>query len=167
MAAKQRFSADEKQRIKEGYRRLASMMVDADVAYLGESAVYRILSDRNLLCRWARQGRKLEQIPCRVTHAQSNGLIERWHRTTRDALEDGGVPGTHPKTPRAIEAWIDHYNEQCLHAGLGDIQPAEYFHGEPDRTQAEAGRGPAEPQARERDGPGGHRGPCRTDRGAD
>jgi hypothetical protein len=105
-------------------------MVDADVAYLGESAVYRILSDRNLLCR--------------VAHPQSNGLIERWHRTTRDALEDGGVPGTHPKTPKAIEAWIDHYNEQRLQAGLGSIQPAEYYQGDPAGRKTERKRRLAE-----------------------
>jgi transposase InsO family protein len=224
---------------KEGYRRLAWMMVDADVACLSESAVYRILSDRDLLRRWARPGRKggqapppatapnqrwhtdimhlklgdgwyflvsfldaysryivhwellpsmtarrvalvqlaalekhpgtkpqvvsdrgcqytsreykqlvrrfeLEHILCRVAHPQSNGLIERWHRTTRDALDDRGAPETHPAALRAIEAWVDHYNEQRLHAGLGYIQPAEYYRGDPAGRMTERKRKLAE-----------------------
>lgn len=58
---------------KDGYRRLTWQMVDADVAYLSESSVHRILHDANLLARWKRHRsagtapRKPEQ-----TH-------ERWH----------------------------------------------------------------------------------------
>lgn len=37
---------------REGYRRLTWMMVDQDVAYLSPSSVYRILSERDLLCRY-------------------------------------------------------------------------------------------------------------------
>jgi len=36
---------------REGYRRLAWMMVDEDVAYLSPATVYRILSEKDLLCR--------------------------------------------------------------------------------------------------------------------
>lgn len=39
---------------KEGYRRLAWMMVDEDVVYLTPSAVYRILDQHELLYRWKR-----------------------------------------------------------------------------------------------------------------
>lgn len=211
---------------KDGYRRLAWMMVDGDVAHLSESAVHRILAERDLLHRWARAGRKgaqapppatapnqrwhtdimnlrlgdswyflvsfldaysryivhwellpsmtadrvalaqlaalerqpgakpqivsdrgcqytsreykqlirrfeLEHILCRVAHPQSNGLIERWHRSTRDALEDAGTGDTHPKALKAIAAWVEEYNDRRLHAGLGYIEPAEYFRGDP------------------------------------
>ena len=211
---------------EDGHRRLAWMMVDEDVAHLSESAVYRILSARDLLYRWARPKRHgaqrpppttaphqrwhtdimhlrlgdawyflvsfldsysryivhwellpsmtadrvalaqleaLEKYPdakpqivsdrgcqytsreykqlirrfelvhilCRVAHPQSNGLIERWHRSTREALEDNGAPDTHPTALRAIEAWVDKYNERRLHAGLHYIEPAEYFRGDP------------------------------------
>ena len=39
---------------KDGYRRLAWQMVDADVAYLSPSSVYRILDEADLLYRWKR-----------------------------------------------------------------------------------------------------------------
>lgn len=58
---------------KEGYRRLAWMMVDEDVAYLSPSSVYRILRDADLLCRWKRSHRS-GQAPPEPTRAN-----ERWH----------------------------------------------------------------------------------------
>ncbi len=39
---------------KIGYRKLTWMMVDAGVACVGESTVYRVLSDADLLSRWKR-----------------------------------------------------------------------------------------------------------------
>lgn len=39
---------------KDGYRRLAWQMVDADVAYLSPSSVYRVLLEADLLSRWKR-----------------------------------------------------------------------------------------------------------------
>jgi len=39
---------------KIGYRKLAWMMVDAGVVCVGESTVYRVLSDADLLSRWKR-----------------------------------------------------------------------------------------------------------------
>jgi putative transposase len=48
-AAVQRFALEHP---RDGYRRLAWMMVDQDVAYLSPSSVYRILDRHQLLCRW-------------------------------------------------------------------------------------------------------------------
>ena len=39
---------------KIGYRKLTWMMVDAGVACVGESSVYRVLRDARLLSRWKR-----------------------------------------------------------------------------------------------------------------
>jgi hypothetical protein len=39
---------------KIGYRKLTWMMVDAGTACVGESTVYRVLSDADLLSRWKR-----------------------------------------------------------------------------------------------------------------
>ena len=40
--------------LAQGYRRLAWMMIDADVAYVSPTSVYRILIDADLLYRWKR-----------------------------------------------------------------------------------------------------------------
>jgi putative transposase len=47
---------------RDGYRRLAWMMVDADVAHLSPSSVYRILDRHQLLSRW-KPSRALGQKP--------------------------------------------------------------------------------------------------------
>lgn len=58
---------------KDGYRRLAWMMVDEDVAYLSPSSVYRILTDADLLYRWKRS-RSAGQAP-----AAAQAPNDRWH----------------------------------------------------------------------------------------
>lgn len=208
---------------KDGYRRLAWQMIDADVAYLSESSVYRVLNDADLLYRWKRRTSSgtcpakparpherwhtdlmylriadnwyflvtvldaysryvvhwellstmtasdvrlviqealertgaapsvvtdngsqftaaefkdlvrrfaLEHIRIRTYHPESNGLLERYHRSTRDALSDAMLENL--SQARAIIArWVEHYNEQRLHAGLGYLPPAEFYRGNP------------------------------------
>lgn len=208
---------------KEGYRRLAWQMIDADVAYLSETSVYRVLNDRDLLYRWKRSTSSgtcpakpvrpherwhtdlmylriadswyflvtvldaysryvvhwdllatmsasdvrlviqealertgatpsvvtdngsqftaaefkdlvrrfaLEHIRIRTYHPESNGLLERFHRSTRDELSD--VTLENLSQARVIIArWVEHYNEERLHAGLGYLPPAEFYRGNP------------------------------------
>lgn len=208
---------------KEGYRRLTWQMIDADVAYLSESSVYRVLNDADLLYRWKRRTSEgtapakptrphqrwhtdlmylriadcwyflvtvldaysryvvhwellatmaaadvrlviqaalertgaapsvvtdngsqftatefkdlvrrfaLEHIRIRTYHPESNGLVERFHRSTRDALGDETLQNL--SQARAIIArWVEHYNEERLHAGLGYLPPAEFYRGNP------------------------------------
>lgn len=214
---------------KDGYRRLAWQMVDADVAYLSPASVYRVLRDADLLYRWKRSrplGAKpappthpherwhtdlmylrigdafyflvtvldgysryvvhwhlltsmtagdvrrvveealaatgahpqvvtdngsqftgaefrqlvrlfaLEHIRIRTYHPESNGVLERFHRSTREALADTDL--TNLSRARAIIAqWVAHYNGERLHAALGYLPPAEYYQGNPAARQAE------------------------------
>ena len=59
---------------REGYRRLAWMMVDKDVAYLSAATVYRVLSERDLLCRWKPKGSGSGEKPKPPTEPH-----QRWH----------------------------------------------------------------------------------------
>jgi putative transposase len=214
---------------KDGYRRLTWQMIDADVAYLSESSVYRILRDADLLCRWKRSASigqapaaptrphqrwhtdlmylriadtwyflvtvldaysryvvhwelltsmaasdvrlviqeaiertgaspqvvtdngsqftalefkdlirrfALQHIRIRTYHPESNGVVERFHRSTREALSEGTL--TNLSQVRAlIGEWVQHYNEARLHASLGYLPPAEYYRGDPAARQAE------------------------------
>lgn len=213
----------------DGYRRLTWQMVDADVAYLSESSVYRILHDANLLARWKRHRsagtapRKpeqpherwhtdlmylriadswyflvtvldaysryvvhwellttmtaadvrlviqqaveqtgatpvivtdngsqftaaefkdlvrrfgLEHIRIRTYHPESNGLVERFHRSTREALDDQALTNL-TQARRILGEWVRQYNEERLHAGLGYLTPAEYYRGDPTARRAE------------------------------
>ncbi|HEY5639271.1 MAG TPA: IS3 family transposase [Dehalococcoidia bacterium] len=208
---------------REGYRRLAWMMVDEDVAYVSPSSVYRILSDADLLYRWKRSQRagvppaeptgpnerwhtdlmylrvedtwyflvtvldaysryvvhwdlltsmtaaavrvvvqdalkktgatpevvtdngsqfkakdfrelvrdfELEHIRIRTYHPESNGRIERFHRSTRGALEEQDLKNL-GKARQIIGRWVEFYNTRRLHAALQYLPPAEYWEGDP------------------------------------
>ena len=214
---------------KDGYRRLTWQMVDADVAYLSESSVYRILQTSDLLARWKRSTsvgtppatptrpharwhtdlmnlrvadtwyflvtvldaysryvvhwellttmtaadvrlviqQALEQtgatpqvvtgngsqftaaefkdlvrrfafehIRIRTYHPESNGLVERFHRSTREALSEEALRNL-SQARVVIARWIAHYNEERLHAGLGYLTPAEFYRGNPAARVAE------------------------------
>jgi putative transposase len=233
---------------KDGYRRLAWQMVDADVAYLSPSSVYRLLSDADLLYRWKRGRRAgdrpapptrpherwhtdlmylrvgdgwyflvtvldaysryvvhwellatmtaadvryviqqalettgahpqlvtdngaqftaaefkdlvrrfaVEHIRIRTYHPESNGLVERFHRSTREALGDAALR-TVARARALVGEWVAAYNETRLHAGLGYLPPAEYYRGDPAarrrerQTKLERGRAERRRQNRER-----------------
>lgn len=214
---------------KDGYRRLAWQMIDADVAYVSESSVYRILNDADLLWRWKRHRsagtapakptrpherwhtdlmylriadswyflvtvidsysryvvhwelltsmhasdvrlviqQALEQtrakpqivtdngaqftggefkdlvrrfafehIRIRTYHPESNGVVERYHRSTREALDESTIENL-AQARTIIGEWVRHYNEERLHAGLGYLPPAEFYRGNPPARRAE------------------------------
>jgi transposase InsO family protein len=232
---------------KDGYRRLTWQMVDADVAYLSPSSVYRVLNDADLLYRWKRAGHAgerpaaptavherwhtdimylrvgdvwyflvtvldaysryvvhwelltsmtaldvryvmqhaleqtrarprivtdngaqftavefkdlvrrfaLEHIRIRTYHPESNGLVERFHRSTREALGEAALR-TFARAQALIGAWVAEYNDVRLHAGLGYLTPAEYYRGDPvarrQERQAKLVRGRAERRRRNRE----------------
>ncbi len=215
---------------RDGYRRLAWMMVDEDVAYLSPSSVYRILDRADLLCRWkppGKAGRKpqpptaphqqwhtdlmylwvkgrwyffvsvldsfsrylvhwellasmraadvrdvihaalekhpglqprivhdngsqftsrdfkklvkrfaLEQIQIRLYHPQSNGRIERFHRSLRRGLA-GHDPAHQLEARDLIGDWVEHYNQERLHAALHYLTPEDYLQGRQEKRLAE------------------------------
>jgi transposase InsO family protein len=59
---------------KIGYRKLTWMMVDAAVACVGESTVYRVLSDADLLSRWKRSAVSSGEYNFRPTAPN-----QQWH----------------------------------------------------------------------------------------
>lgn len=217
---------------KEGYRRLCWMMVDEDIAFLSASSIYRILADRDLLCRWKKSGKSggkydfkptaphqqwhtdlmylwvsgrwyffigvldafsryivhwelletasagavraviqtalkkhpgkkprlvtdngvqfkgkefrelvkefsLKEIKIRIRHPESNGAIERFHRSLRDeGLSDKELNDKY-SAEDIIAVWVDYYNHQRLHASLKYLRPVDYLTGHQDDLLAE------------------------------
>ncbi len=78
---------------------------------------------------------ELNHILCRVAHPQSNGQIERFHRSTREKLETRDF-NNFSKGKEVIAQWVDEYNENRLHAGIGFLRPADYFRRDPDKLRA-------------------------------
>lgn len=217
---------------KDGYRRLAWMMVDGDVAYLSPSSIYRILNDADLLYRYKRSSKSsgvydftpsaphqqwhtdilylwvknrwyffvgvldaysryivhwellesmsgadvravlqsalkkypghnprlvtdngvqfkgddfkalireftLKDIKIRVKHPESNGAIERFHRSLREEAIGDEMPQDKYDALDTITAWVEHYNNERLHAGLKYLRPVDYLQDKVDALLAE------------------------------
>ncbi|MHB1298201.1 MAG: transposase [Gemmatimonadaceae bacterium] len=78
----------------------------------------------------------VDHIRIRTYHPESNGTVERYHRSTREALAEETLVNL-VRAREIIGAWVQHYNEERLHAGIGYLPPAEYYHGDPPKRQAE------------------------------
>jgi transposase InsO family protein len=62
-----------------------------------------------------------------VRHPQTQGKVERFHRTLAERLRWGGVPTTLPGFARAFVAFCDEYNHVRPHAALALQPPARHF----------------------------------------
>jgi transposase InsO family protein len=217
---------------REGYRRLAWMMVDDNIVYLSPTAVYRILDRHDLLYRWKRpepgfgrrvpeatypdevwhtdlmylwvKGRwyflvtvldsysryvahwelalsmlasevaeiiavalekvpgkrprivrdngsqfvskewrevirhfEIEEIPIRVRHPESNGRLERYHRSVREEAFGDGEKEDYYQAKDLLTQWVKYYDEERLHSALNYLRPADYYRGNPEALLAE------------------------------
>jgi len=73
---------------------------------------------------------ELEHIRIRTYHPESNGRLERFHRSTREALSEEELKNL-VQAREVIGRWVEHYNRERLHAGLDYLPPAEFYRGDP------------------------------------
>lgn len=73
---------------------------------------------------------------CGMTHVrtspyypQSNGKIERYHRTIKGDCIRPGVPLTLDDARRLVAAYVEEYNERRLHSAIGYITPVDKLLG--------------------------------------
>lgn len=78
---------------------------------------------------------QLEHIRIRTYHPESNGLVERFHRSTREELDSADLANL-SVAREIIGRWVESYNVVRLHAGLGYLRPADYFSGDPAKCRA-------------------------------
>src|SRR5664279_350212 len=62
-------------------------------------------------------------------YPQSNGKIERWHKSLKAECIRPGTPLTQKDARRLIQQYVDHYNTVRLHSAIGFITPADMLAG--------------------------------------
>ena len=62
-------------------------------------------------------------------YPQSNGKIERWHKSLKGECIRPGTPLTLEDARRLIQQYVDHYNTVRLHSAIGFITPADMLAG--------------------------------------
>jgi len=72
---------------------------------------------------------QLHHIHIRIQHPESNGVIERYHRSVRDGLSDQELKDLlHAR--EIIEKWVAYYNNERLHAGIMYLRPRDFYLGQ-------------------------------------
>ena len=64
-------------------------------------------------------------VLCSPHYPQSNGKLERFHRTLKEQAIRPKTPLTVHDAKRIVGEFIDHYNTVRLHSALGYITPAD------------------------------------------
>jgi transposase InsO family protein len=99
---------------------------------------------------------ELDEIPTRVRHPESNGRIERYHRSVREeAFGDSDVENFY-QAKDLLARWVRYYNEERLHSALKYLRPADYYRGNPEALLAERKRKLREAAAKRREVNKGH-----------
>ena len=81
---------------------------------------------------------------CGMTHVrtspyypQSNGKIERWHKSLKTECVRRQTPLTLEDARRAIDGFVAHYNTERLHSVLGYVTPRDKLEGRAEAIHAE------------------------------
>ena len=84
---------------------------------------------------------------CGMTHVrtspyypQSNGKIERWHKSLKKECVRRQTPLTLEDARRAVEGFVAHYNTQRLHSAIGYVTPRDKLEGRAGTIHAERDR---------------------------
>lgn len=86
----------------------------------------------------------LVDIKTRLAHPESNGRLERLHRTHREEGLVGEALSDYYQALDALNRWSWYYNHKRPHSALGYMPPVEYYRGDPRSRWAERYRKLAE-----------------------
>ncbi len=76
-------------------------------------------------------------IRTRVAHPESNGRLERLHRTHREEGLVEAELGDYAQAVAAFTRWADYYNHHRPHSALRYLRPVDYYRGDPEARLAE------------------------------
>ncbi len=94
---------------------------------------------------------------CGMTHVrtspyypQSNGKLERWHRSIKGECLRPGTPLTVADARRLVDRYVTHYNQIRLHSAIGYVTPKDKLEGREEEIFAQRDRKLAEARERRR-----------------
>jgi putative transposase len=73
-------------------------------------------------------------------YPQSNGKIERWHKSIKNECIRPKSPTSLEDAKRLIDGYIVHYNTRRLHSAIGYVAPKDKLEGQDQRIHAERER---------------------------
>jgi putative transposase len=73
-------------------------------------------------------------------YPQSNGKIERWHRTLKHDAVRKQTPLSKADADRVVGNFVTHYNTERLHSALGYVTPHDYLTGRQHTIHADRDR---------------------------
>jgi transposase InsO family protein len=73
-------------------------------------------------------------------YPQSNGKIERWHKSLKGECIRPGTPLSLDDAWRLVEGYVEHYNNVRLNSATGYIPPKDMLAGRQQEIHAERGR---------------------------
>lgn len=85
------------------------------------------------------QASDIVDIKTRVAHPQSNGIVERLHRTHREEAALDENAGYHAALEQFAH-WSRYYNQERPHSALSYLCPFDYYRGDPEARLAERRR---------------------------
>jgi transposase InsO family protein len=69
-------------------------------------------------------------------YPQSNGKIERWHKTLKQDAIRRFQPATVDEARAVVERFVEHYNRVRLHSAIGYVAPLDHLAGRADEIHA-------------------------------
>ena len=69
-------------------------------------------------------------------YPQSNGKLERWHKSLKSECIRPGTPLSQQDAERLIQQYVDHYNNVRLHSAIGFVTPMDMLAGRQKEIQA-------------------------------
>ena len=73
-------------------------------------------------------------------YPQSNGKIERWHKSLKGECICPGTPLSLEDAQRLVQRYVEHYNNVRLNSAIGHIAPKDMLAGHQQEIQAERDR---------------------------
>jgi len=73
-------------------------------------------------------------------YLQSNGKLERWHKSLKSECIRPGTPLSLEDAKRLIQQYVDRYNSVRLHSAIGYVTPKDMLTGRQDAIHAERDR---------------------------